>query len=320
MTGPEVRSGATVSPMRGAERRHGEPRGGGVEPGGEARRSGDSSDELARVLRAWRDRVQPVEVGLPAAVTRRTPGLRREELAMLAGVSVDYVVRLEQGRARNPSPQLLGALARALRLHDGERDHLFRVAGVAVPSRRTVPRHLTPGVQRMVDRLGDLPLSVCTADWTLVRWNPLWAALHGDPSALAPLDRNVAWRTFATGIPGVLHSPEDAEAFRADLVGDLRAAVGRYPDDRGLASLVARLQRESPDFAARWATAHVAEHRSSRKTVSTPVGPIAVDCDVLTAPGIDVRIVVYTVAPGSEDAERLDLLRVTGLQDLGPRG
>lgn len=265
------------------------------------------------VLRAWRDRLSPQEAGLPAGPARRAPGLRREELAALAGVSVEYLVRLEQGRARNPSPQVLGALARALRLTDGERDHLYRVGGAAVPSDRLVPRHIGPGVQRMIDRLGDVPLAVHSAAWDVLLWNPLWAALTGDPAERRGLERNIAWRHFTTG-PGVVdYDEQHAEEFASDLVADLREAVGRYPDDPGLATLVARLREQSPDFERRWGQAHVARHRSSRKTATaTPVGPITVDCDVLTVPGSDLRIVMYTTVPGSGDASKLALLKVTG--------
>jgi transcriptional regulator with XRE-family HTH domain len=275
--------------------------------------------EFANVLRSWRDRVRPEEVGLPAGAGRRTPGLRREELAALAGVSVDYVVRLEQGRSVNPSPQLLGALATALRLTTEERDHLFRVADAAPPSRNVVPRHITPGVQRIVDRLGDVPLAVFTATHDILLWNDLWAAMNGDPERLVGLERNLVWRHFMVGQHNVDYDDEHAEEFSSDLVADLRTAYGRYPGDRRLADLVARLRAESPEFARRWDTARVAEHRASRKTVHTAAGPIEVDCDVMTVPGGDLRIVVYTVVPGSEAATTLDLLRVTGLQDLAPR-
>ncbi|MEK6309785.1 MULTISPECIES: MmyB family transcriptional regulator [Curtobacterium] len=274
--------------------------------------------EFASVLRSWRDRVRPEEVGLPAGPGRRTPGLRREELAALAGVSVDYVVRLEQGRATNPSAQLLGALATALRLSEAERDHLFRIAGVAPPSRRVVPRHVTPGVQRMVDRLGDVPLAVFTAAHDIVLWNDLWAAVNGDPGHWTGLEGNLVWRHFTHGHDGTDWDDEHQEEFSSDLVADLRAATGRYPADRDLAALVARLRRESPEFERRWDTGRVAEHRASRKRVHTPVGSIEVDCDVLTVPGGDLRVVVYTTTPGSEDAAKLDLLRVTGLQQLAP--
>ena len=270
-------------------------------------------DEFAEVLRAWRDRVRPEEVGLPAAPGRRAPGLRREELAALAGVSVEYVVRLEQGRARHPSPQMLGALARALRLTEDERDHLHLVGGAAPPSRGLVPRHVPAGVQRMADRLGDLPVAVFSASWDLLQWNPLWAAIAGEPAGRGGLKRNVAWMHFTAGSAAIEFDAAHAEEFSSDLAADLREALGRYPDDPGLADLIRRLRRASPDFKAQWAEARVARHRSSRKTAtSTPAGRIEVDCDVLTVPGSDLRIVLYSAPAGSEASSRLDLLRVTG--------
>ena len=273
--------------------------------------------EFASVLRSWRERVTPASVGLPAGGSRRTAGLRREELAALAGISVDYIVRLEQGRAQNPSPALLRALAVALRLTDDERDHLYRVAGAAPPSAGVVPQHVGPGVQRIVDRLQDVPLAVFTASHDILLWNPLWAALNGDPTLLAAPDRNLVWRFFTTGHAGTEFDAWHEEEFASDLAADLRTAVGRYPRDTALAQLVSRLRAESPEFERRWAEARVAEHRSSRKTVTTtPVGPITLDCDVLTSPGSDLRIVVYTAAPGTPDEEKLDLLRVTGIQAL----
>ncbi|QTE30863.1 helix-turn-helix transcriptional regulator [Pengzhenrongella sicca] len=271
--------------------------------------------ELASVLRSWRDRVSPADVGLPAIAGRRAAGLRREELSALAGISVDYLVRLEQGRARNPSPSVLRALAIALRLTDDERDHLYQVAGVAPPSAQSVPQHIGPGVQRIVDRLSDVPMAVFTAAHDIVLWNPLWAALTGDPSLHVGIERNLVWRYFTSGHPGTQYDDQHEEDFANDLAADLRAAVGRYPEDVPLAQLVSRLRTESAEFERRWAQARVAQHRSSRKTVTNAtVGPIVVDCDVLTVPGSDLRIVVYTVAPHSVDETRLDLLRVTGLQ------
>jgi transcriptional regulator with XRE-family HTH domain len=273
--------------------------------------------EFATVLRAWRDRVRPADVGLPAGTGRRTTGLRREELAALAGVSVDYIVRLEQGRSTHPSPQLLGALALALRLDEREREHFYRVAGAALPSHGVVPQHVSPGVQRIVDRLGDVPLAVFTASHDILLWNPLWAAISGDPSRWTGLDRNLVWRHFTQGHEGVEFDERHEEEFASDLAADLRTAVGRYPRDAGLAQLVQRLRAESAGFERRWAEVNVAEHRSSRKTMTrTPVGPITVDCDVLTVPGGDLRLVVYTAAPGSDDEQKLALLRVTGLQAL----
>ncbi len=275
------------------------------------------SSAFAEVLRAWRDRVHPDEVGLAAGSGRRAPGLRREELAALAGVSVEYLVRLEQGRARHPSPQVLGALARALRLSEEERDHLYRVGDAAVPSTGWVPQYVPPGVQRMIDRLADVPLGVHSASWDLLQWNPLWAALTGDPSGLRGLERNVAWRHFIAGPSVIDFDDQHAEEFSSDLAADLREAVGRYPNDPGLATLISRLQAESADFARHWRETRVARHRSSRKTATaTPVGAITIDCDVLTVPGSDLRLVIYTTVPGSNDASKLELLRTVGIQAL----
>lgn len=273
--------------------------------------------EFATVLRAWRDRVTPQQVGMPAGTGRRTSGLRREELSALAGVSVDYIVRLEQGRATNPSVQTLTALARALRLSDEERDHLFRAAGAPIPSARVASRHVPPGVQRIVDRLGDSPVAVMTAAWDIVLWNPLWAALFGDPSALPADESNVAWRYFMHGSGNTEFDDAHHAAFTADLASDLRRAAGLYPDDARIADLVRCLRRDAPAFEQAWQSATVSAHISSRKTVHSPViGPIELDCDVLTAPGADLRIVVYTAVPGSPADANLDLLRVTGVQAL----
>ena len=152
--------------------------------------------EFANVLRSWRDRVRPEEVGLPAGAGRRTPGLRREELAALAGVSVDYVVRLEQGRARHPSDQVATALARALQLDDAERDHLFRSAGLLPPTSAVVSRHIPPGVQRLVARLRETPVAVFSASWDLLTWSPLWGRLLGDPEGWPADERNIVVRAF----------------------------------------------------------------------------------------------------------------------------
>src|ERR1700712_3644926 len=141
----------------------------------------DPHGDLGALIRSWRDRLPPMDVGLRTANTRRAAGLRREELAALAGLSVDYVVRLEQGRARHPSAQVAASLARALQLTGVERDHLFVVAGLLPPSPIEVPTHIPPSVQRLVARLGEIPLAVFTASWDLLHWSPLWVALLGEP-------------------------------------------------------------------------------------------------------------------------------------------
>ncbi|PZF85460.1 helix-turn-helix domain-containing protein [Jiangella anatolica] len=266
---------------------------------------------LAQALRSWRQRVTPAAAGLPDAGPRRLPGLRREELAVLADISVDYLVQLEQGRARNPSPQVLGALARALRLNAGESATLFRLAGVqAPPSGGTVPREIGPGTGRVLDRLHDTPTAVFTASWDLVVANPLWVALIGISAAPRGREANLAWHHF-TGRPSpVRHTAEEHDRLGRELVADLRRAVATYPDDAGLARLVADLRSVSPAFARQWHDFALPHRVAERKTVDHPeIGPITLDCDVFSALDSDLRIVVYSAPPGSADADRLELLR-----------
>jgi transcriptional regulator with XRE-family HTH domain len=156
------------------------------------------SDEmsLGAMLRVWRDRLSPAAVGLPAGGARRAVGLRREELSDLAGISVDYLVRLEQGRAENPSPQVAAALARALQLTNTERDHLYRLARLVPPADGEISDHIPPGVHRVLNRLGGAAVAVFAADWQLIWWNRGWAALLGDPSSTPPALRNFARDSF----------------------------------------------------------------------------------------------------------------------------
>jgi transcriptional regulator with XRE-family HTH domain len=272
-------------------------------------------DELAACLRSWRDRLQPGDAGLPAGGTRRAPGLRREEVAHLAGVSVDYLARLEQGRATNPSPSVLAPLARALRLSDDERAHLFRVAGHAEPDAGRMRRHVTPSVQRVLDRLADVPVLVVDAGWEIVAANPLANALLGDVSEGTGRERNIAWCQFTDAPSRVVRTAEETAEFEDGVVADLHDALGRYPDDEPLRSLIEDLQRESPRFAELWERRPIAPHRAARKTLLHPeVGEITLDCDVLTVGGSDLRLIVYTAQPGSDDARALALLGAVGLQ------
>ena len=236
---------------------------------------------------------------------------------MLAGISVDYVTRLEQGRAVRPSAQVVDALARTLRLSADERRHLLLLAGQPMPAADTVPGHLPVGVQRLMDRLTGTPIAVYDATWTLLTWNALWAALVGDPGPLRGRDRNLLWRYFTGGGSRVEHPPGREEIVAAALVADLRAATGRYPGDASLRALVRDLRTVSPQFAAWWDRGEVGRHQSDTKSVRHPeLGPIALDCDVLTVEGSDLRIVAYTAEPGSVAADRLALLAVVGTQQF----
>jgi transcriptional regulator with XRE-family HTH domain len=279
-----------------------------------------ASEGVGSYIQTWRHRLQPLDAGLPAGTSRRTRGLRREELASLAGISVDYLVRLEQGRATNPSTQVLAALSRALRLTNEERDHLYSVAGQAPPKRTAIPSHVPPSVQRLVDRLADLPVAVYDPAWTIITWNAPWAALMGDPSGLSGRDRNLIWRTFTGQSSRVRKTDIEVDDFETNAVADLRRAVGAYPDDPGVSPLVDELQQTSPRFARLWAERIVTSAGSNSKTIIHPeVGPVTLDCDVLTVAESDLRLVVYTAEPSSPDAEKLRLVRVVGLQQLGAR-
>lgn len=297
----------------------GHPGGNTGRPGGDTGRpgGGDAAGDLAGALRRWRDRLDPATVGLPAGRVRRAPGLRRQELAQLAGMSVDYVIRLEQGRATSPSPQILTALARALRLSEPERRHLFLLAGRPAPTTDRISSHLTPGVQRMLDQMRATPVGVYDAAWTLIAWNQLYAALHGDPSGRSERERNVLWRHF-TGRPDrVTHTPEQQARFETATVADLRSATAHYPADRPLRTLVADLRRASDHFARLWDSHAVGSHTMDTKTVHHPdVGPLVLDCDVLNAPGSDLHVVIHTAAPGTDAADKLSLLAVIGTQTM----
>jgi len=276
-----------------------------------------TTTEFGRTVRRWRDRVPPEAAGLPAGGPRRAAGLRREELALLAGISVDYLTRLEQGRASHPSAQVVAALARALRLSGAERAHLHRLAGLAPPGPHTMPTEITANVQRLLDRLAGTPVAVYDASWTLLVANPPYAALMGDPSARRAEENNGVWRQFLGSDSRTRLTPEERLGLQTALVGDLRSAVARYPDDPRLRRLVTELRARSDRFAELWDSGVVGRHESARKTIDHPhVGTLTLDCDVLTVAGSDLRIMVYTAAPGTEDAERLALLTVLGTQSL----
>ena len=191
-----------------------------------------AQEELAGCLRSWRERLTPAEAGLPVGRGRRTPGLRREEVSGLAGVSVDYLARLEQGRAQSPSPSVLASLARALRLTHEERAHLFRLAGHVEPGPGTINRHVTPSLQRLLDRLTDVPVMVVDAAGEVVAANPLANALMGDLSGASRRERTMPWRHFS-GVPSrLVRTPEERAAAEEGAVADLHDALGRFPRRR----------------------------------------------------------------------------------------
>jgi transcriptional regulator with XRE-family HTH domain len=274
-------------------------------------------NELAGFLRRCRTRLAPSDVGLPQGARRRTPGLRREEVAQLAGMSTDHYTRLEQARGSRPSRQMLTAVARALRLTDDERDHLFHLAGEEPPSNRAPTEHVRPGLLLVLDRLTDTPAQVVSDRGDVLAQNAMAKALHGDASARPEAERNVVWRYFTDPAARELFPPEERDRGARTAVADLRATLARRPDDARLAALVRRLRARSEEFAALWDTHDVAVRRSDVKRFQHPVvGPLELDCEVMLSPEHDQRLVIYTARPGSESYDRLQLLRVIGLQSL----
>ncbi|MFI9552925.1 helix-turn-helix transcriptional regulator [Nonomuraea endophytica] len=276
--------------------------------------------ELAEVLRTARGRVRPQDVGLPSGTRRQVPGLRREEVAMLAGMSVDYIVRLEQGRGPRPSGQVLSALAQALRLNDDDRDMMFRLAGHEPPQPGHVSTVVRPSVLRLLDRMADLPVLVLSAKGDVLAWNPLAAALQGDMSAWPRGRRNLIWQRFLGSSRCVAaETPDEDDAAARASVGTLRAAQARYPGDPDLAQMIAELRRRSPRFEELWREGRSSPWRAATKTINHPeLGPISLDCDTLLLPDTNQTVLVYSTEPGTAEAAALDLLRVTGLQHLAP--
>jgi transcriptional regulator with XRE-family HTH domain len=270
--------------------------------------------ELADFLRRARTRLAPSDVGLNTGPRRRTPGLRREEVAQLTGMSTDYYTRLEQRRGSHPSRQMLTALARALRLTDVERDHLFHLAGQEPPRPGGSSGHVRPRLLLILDRLHDLPASVLS-DWgQMLAQNTMSVALTGDH-----VGTNVIRRWFM--VPGArdLSPPEYHEQHARAHVASLRAVNAARPDDPGPAALVAELRAASNEFEELWESHDVVVRRPSPKRFLHPVvGVLDLDCEVLLSDGHGQQLVVHSAQPGTETYQRLELLRVVGLQDLTP--
>ena len=275
--------------------------------------------EFGRAVRRWRDRVQPAAAGVPVGGRRRAVGLRREELAGLAGISVDYLTRLEQGRATSPSVQVVEALARALRVSDAERDLLFRLTGHSTPGLDVVSSRITPSVQRLLDRLANTPVAVYDATWTLIIANAPYDALMGPTTSWQGIERNSVWRHLVGPGSRAVHTPEQQREFEAGLVTDLRLTAARYPHDQRLKQLIREITAQSSRFEKLWESSAPTPHQDfgRHKVIDHPdVGHITLECDTLVVAANDLRIMIYTAEPDTEDAERLALAIVLGTQSL----
>lgn len=271
---------------------------------------------LADFLRRRRELLRPADVGLPEGTRRRAAGLRREEVAQLAGMSTDYYTRIEQCRGPHPSASIVSALARALRCDLDERDHMFHLAGLTPPVRRA-GGHLRPGLVRLADHLTDVPVCICT-DLNEALWhNGLADSVLGplDPRAGRP--NNFSWRWFTD--PGVRgRFPERDWAHQSTgHVNDLRATYSRRGGDADVATLVRDLVDGSAEFRTLWDRHEVSVRRHDRKNVIHPeVGLLHLTCEVLLTPEDDLKMLAFFPAEGTDAREKLELLRVIGAQDF----
>lgn len=273
-------------------------------------------EQLADFLRRRRESIRPGDVGIAAGPRRRTTGLRREEVAMLAGMSPDYVVRLEQGRSSQPSIQLLGALARTLRLTDDECDHLFHLAGHRPPPAEGVAQLARAGLIRMLDLLHETSAMVISDLGEVLAQNRISLLLAGDQTSFVGDHRYLAYRWFTRPEVRAGHPREEQERHARHLVADLRAVAGRRAGDPTVNGLVDRLTAASPEFRTLWAEHEVAVRRADRKTLLHPrVGALLMDCETLVTPDLGQQLLVLTPAD-DETRERLDLLKVVGTEEF----
>lgn len=276
---------------------------------------------LGAFLRGRREHITPADVGLPAGRRRRTPGLRREEVAQLAFISTEYYTRLEQARGPNPSREVLAGVARALRLSDAERDHLHHLAGLPPGPPPGPSREVPLSVLDLMRRLPLAAVVVNSAICEVLAWNDLAAALMEDFSAVPPRDRNLVRRAFVRPRTDErrLYGVSDAEEFEQSVVVSLRGVAARYPDSSEVSELIDELLHGSDEFARLWASGDVGAPRILRKTFQHPlVGPVTVNCDVLDIADRDQHVVIYTADPGSSSEEALRLLSVVGTQHMEP--
>ncbi|MGN6205139.1 helix-turn-helix transcriptional regulator [Humibacter sp.] len=270
---------------------------------------------LAEFLRRRRGELTPRDVGLSEGPRRRTPGLRREEVAQLAAMSVDYYTRLEQQRGPQPSEQMLASLTRALRLSRDERDYLYRMAGHGIPDDVSTAAHVAPALLRVLDRLDDSPALVISAVGETLVQNRMADALFGDRSALTGWERSDVYRWFRhPETERMLYPAHDRDRQSRALVANLRAAYGAMGARSRAGELVRELQRVSGEFSDLWDRHEVAKRFEDHKVLVHPeVGPIELDCQVLFTEDQGQALLVLT-ASGTEAEEKLRLLSVLGTQ------
>ena len=275
---------------------------------------------LADFLRRRRESLQPSDVGLPLTARRRTPGLRREDVAALAAMSTDYYTRLEQQRGPQPSEQMLGALARALRLTSDERDYLFLLAGHTAPPASAAP-YVPPALLRVLDRLDDTPALILSSVGETLVQNRMAAALLGDHSGYTGLARSDIYRWFTDPAARRRYPADDHGRQSRAQVANLRAAYATAGPQSRAGEIVRALQQESAEFARLWERHEVARRFADHKILLHPeLGEIEVDCQVLFTEDQSHALLVLTAPPRTEAFEKLQLLAVLGQQQFTPAG
>lgn len=267
----------------------------------------DDDNRLGTYLRDRRQKLDPAAFGLPLT-RRRTPGLRREEVAQRAHVSATWYTWLEQGRGGAPSADVLDRVARALMLTDVEREHLFLLGLGRLPEvRYRAPDGVSPRLQRVLDALEFSPALVKTPIWDILAWNRAFAVVMTDYSKMPPGERNVLRRMFLD--PQVRAAQTDWEGVARFVVGSFRADAARAGATEEVTALVEQLSRESPEFAEMWRDNNVSAHGEGTKTVRHPVaGPISMEFSNFAVEGRrDLGMVVYNPATPA-DAEKIRAL------------
>lgn len=266
---------------------------------------------LAHFLRTRREALQPEDVGLFRGARRRTSGLRREEVAALCHMSADYYSRLEREKGPQPSEQMVAAIAQGMHLSIDERDHLFRLAGHRPPERGAASEHVSPGMLRILDRLTDTPAEVVTELGETLRQTPQGVALVGHLTRFTGPARSIGYRWFTDPDARGIHLPEDHEFYSRMYAAGLRAiAAQRGPTSRA-ARYVDLLLAESEEFREYWDRHEIGiRPRELKRYVHPEVGLLELTCQVLTDAESSHSLLVYTAVPGSESAEKLQLLGV----------
>ena len=270
---------------------------------------------LADFLRRRRETLQPRDVGLLDGARRRAVGLKREEVALLVGMSTDYYARLEQQRGPQPSEQMVGAIARGLRLTTDERDHLFRLTGHNAPPRAFRSDHVSPALMKVLDRLDDTPALVLSDLGETLAQNALATALLGDQTAHTGMSRSAVFRWFTDPAEREHYPERDHDHQSRVQTAALRASLSTAGADSRGSALVATLRERSPEFALLWDLHEVRARFDDHKTlVHAELGEIDVDCQALFTENLSQTLLVLTAPPGSAGADKLELLRVVGHQ------